>query len=513
MAAPHFFLFVLNVLVHHRPFSYTQIFPEHYIIVSLLKIMKKLNFLSYSSYSYMAVVAIVALLSFMLCGGNACIQLTISLSVAYIAALAIYMKIFSPSRLGMVVLLIVDMLMSIGVVLNVYKFTVESGGTLADPVLVNADAFRYFDQACEIYEGRPSVYRYTMPGLPLVTASLWLIFGKSIVYPLAMNVFLTLLSIIMSGRLAQILLRGYVCGISKECVASVAMMLTASISHFTGHGMLMLKEPMIYVSVLLVAIPLAHVYRYDRTTLWNIASFVVGNIMASISRPQLFFFFAVAIIMLAAYRMRNYWRILMAMTVIAASCYFAGTIVTKYTSSTHKDTVTGKGDMAANYLNNPDKRYDKYAKMIGNYYDLSMAQRLARLPISAAVQYVVPFPWNYGRDTKFGYSQAYNHFAYPWFLVGGFVLYYFIFLWLRRGSPLKLWATWVLICWIVVAYMFAGSVSRYVMPFIPLVMPLAVYVTVQLREAKMRKMFGLWFGSYAALMTIGLIICYQLQHQ
>lgn len=472
--------------------------------------MKNLNFTSYSG---IAITVVVAFLSFILMRGEVCTQLAISLSVAYVAALAIYKKGFSPSRYGIMVLFIVAIFMSIGVVLNVYKFTAECGGTLADPVLINADAFRYYDQACEIYEGRPSAYRYTMPGLPLATASLWFVFGKSIVYPLAMNVFFTLLSIILSGRLAQVLLSRYACRISDDYIASIAMLLTASVSHFTGHGMLMLKEPLIYVSVLLVAIPLAHVYKSDKLTLWNIVSFVVGNIMASVSRPQLFFFFAVAIIMLAAYRLRNYWRTLVAMMAIAASFYFAGTIVTNYTSSSHKDTMTGKGDMATNYLNNPDRRYDKYTQMIGSYYDLSVAQRLARLPISAAVQYVVPFPWNYGRDTKFGYSQAYNHFSYPWLIIGGCVLFYFVFLWLRRGSLLKLWAVWVLICWLAVAYMFAGSVSRYVMPFVPLAIPLAVYVTIQLREAKMRKVFGLWFGGYAALMTIGLIICYQLQHQ
>lgn len=473
--------------------------------------MGKLNFLLYSC---MVVAATAAILSFTLCGAVGCVQMTISLTAAYIAALAIYMKWFSPSRFGMFILLVVATLMSIGVVMNVYKFTVECGGTLADPVLINDDAFRYFDQACEIYEGRPSVYSRHILGLPLVAASLWLIFGKSIVYPLAVNVFITLLAIILAGRLAQILLRGYHArGISEKNIASLAMLFTASVSYFTGHGMLMLKEPLLYVSVLLVAIALAHVYRNDKLDIRHIVFFAAGNIIACVSRSQLFFFFALAILMFATLRLRRYWRALVAMMAIAASCYFAGTIITSYTPANHGETVTGQGDMATNYLINPDRRYDKYKQMTGNYYDLGAAQRLARLPISATVQYVVPFPWNYGRDTQFGYSQAYNHFSYPWLVVGGVVLFYFIFLWLRRGTPLKLWAAWALMCWLVVAYMFAGSVSRYVMPFVPLAVPLAVYVAIQLREAKMRRKFCLWFSCYATLMAIGLIVCYQLQHQ
>lgn len=485
------------------------------------KIYKKILFTGMTVLNYtittvkclnLAAFTIIGFLAFYFCGYEAGWQLVVSLVVAYAAAVAVYYVDGNVSKCGRYILLVAAFVMSVGVTMNVYKYTVGLGGTLTAPILINDDSLRYYTQACEIYDGQLSMYRYKIIGLPLATAALWHLFGKSIVYALAMNVFLTLVAIILTGKLTEILLRDGATRFSPKTIHSVAMILVASVCYFLGHGMLMLKEPLLYVAVLLMAIPLAHIYKNDRPTLPHTICFVVGNLAVCITRTQLYFFFVLIIAALVVARFGRSWRSLLTMMVIATACYVAGTRITHYTVLNHKEILMGEGDMKKLYLTHDDGRYNHYTGAIGDYYAKPWWQRLLHLPMSAAVQFVVPFPWNFDRDIPFGYSQIYSHIAYPWYVVGGIIIFYFLFLWYRRGVPLKLWAAWVLACWLIVAYLYAGSISRYTQPFIPLAIPLAVYVISELSAGRRRTAFIRWGSCYVILMASGLIACYYIQH-
>lgn len=447
-----------------------------------------------------------------LCDAAVELQLLLSLSTASLAAGLIYFYRFKPTAMGLYTLIFAATVMSLGVIFNVYMFSVESGGTLADPVLLNPDSYRYYNHAVEIYTGEHIVREFNVVGLPLITAALWAIFGQSIVYPLAMNVFLTLLSLMLAGRLAQILLRGYVANMTDEKVMSLAMLLTTAVCYFIGHGMLMLKEPLLYVGVLLMAICVAHFYRKERLTTMAIIGYLVGNAIIAVSRPQLSYFLFVALVLFVFVDCRKLWKKFVVLIAIAGVFYFIGMGITRVDLSLHDEIVAGGERMDSEYLNDPkDGRYDTYNKITGGYYNTPFYHRVALLPLTATVQYVVPFPWNFERDMEFGYSQIYSHIAYPWYVVGGMILFYYLFMWWRRKTPLRLWALWTLFLWVVVAYLYAGSVSRYILPFVPLMIPFAVLAISRLIDGEYRKQFAVWSICYVTVMAVGLVACYHIQ--
>ena len=116
------------------------------------------------------------------------------------------------------------------------------------------------------------------------------------------------------------------------------------------------------------------------------------------------------------------------------------------------------------------------------------------------------------RDTEFGYSQAWNHITWPWYAIGCIILFYFIWLWRKKSTPLRLWALWAAICWLIPAYLFGGSVSRYVMPFIPILVPLALVVIGELRSHRHITPFKWWATSYAVVLILALTACFFIQN-
>ena len=199
----------------------------------------------------------------------------------------------------------------------------------------------------------------------------------------------------------------------------------------------------------------------------------------------------------------------------AAVCIFACVAGGGYLSHTgtekHSNIVSGSGSMPESYLGD-DSRYDGYKSLLGDYYNRPIYQRIALLPATAAVQYAVPFPWNFKRDTEFGYSQALNHITWPWYAIGCIILFYFIWLWRKKSTPLRLWALWAAICWLIPAYLFGGSVSRYVMPFIPILVPLALVVIGELRSHRHITPFKWWATSYAVVLILALTACFFIQN-
>lgn len=448
----------------------------------------------------------VAITAFALCGAKGGLQLALALPIAAAITIAIHRRLLHGSTAGEWVLSITATVMSLGITLNTYYFTSVLGGTLDAPVLLNSDALRYFTYAENLYDGDFSAVFGDFLGIPIITAALWIVLGKSIVWALAACMALTLMAISLSGRLAAILLR------HSRPSSALAMALTAAVCHFTGQGMVLLKEPLIYLAFLLTAIPLAHFYMGNRISARLIVTFVVGCILTALVRSHALHFVTLGLFMFLP---MQFTRKRILTVAVATVCIFACVAGGGYLSHTgtekHSNIVSGSGSMPESYLGD-DSRYDGYKSLLGDYYNRPIYQRIALLPATAAVQYAVPFPWNFKRDTEFGYSQALNHIAWPWYAIGGIILFYFIWLWWRKSAPLRLWALWAAVCWLIPAYLFGGSVSRYVMPFIPTLVPLALVVIGELRSRRHITPFKWWAVSYTIVLLLALSACFFIQN-
>lgn len=450
--------------------------------------------------------AAVAITAFALCGAKGGLQLALALPIAAAITIAIHRRLLHGSTAGEWVLSITATVMSLGITLNTYYFTSVLGGTLDAPVLLNSDALRYFTYAENLYDGDFSAAFGDFLGIPIITAALWAVLGKSIVWALTACMALTLMAISLSGRLAAILLR------HSRPSSALAMALTAAVCHFTGQGMVLLKEPLIYFAFLLTAIPLAHFYMGNRISARLIVTFVVGCILTALVRSHALHFVTLGLFMFLP---MQFTRKRILTVAVATVCIFACIAGGGYLSHTgtvkHSNIVSGSGSMPEAYLGD-DSRYDGYKSLLGDYYNRPIYQRIALLPATAAVQYAVPFPWNFVRDTEFGYSQAWNHITWPWYAIGCIILFYFIWLWRKKSTPLRLWALWAAICWLIPAYLFGGSVSRYVMPFIPILVPLALVVIGELRSHRHITPFKWWATSYAVVLILALTACFFIQN-
>ena len=447
-----------------------------------------------------------AITAFALCGAKGGLQLALALPIAAAITIAIHRRLLHGSTAGEWVLSITATVMSLGITLNTYYFTSVLGGTLDAPVLLNSDALRYFTYAENLYDGDFSAAFGDFLGIPIITAALWIVLGKSIVWALAACMALTLMAISLSGRLAAILLR------HSRPSSALAMALTAAVCHFTGQGMVLLKEPLIYFAFLLTAIPLAHFYMGNRISARLIVTFVVGCILTALVRSHALHFVTLGLFMFLP---MQFTRKRILTVAVATVCIFACIAGGGYLSHTgtvkQSNLASGTGEITLVYLGD-DSRYDGYKSIFGEYFELPIARRIAILPATAAVQYAVPFPWNFVRDTEFGYSQAWNHITWPWYAIGCIILFYFIWLWRKKSTPLRLWALWAAICWLIPAYLFGGSVSRYVMPFIPILVPLALVVIGELRSHRHITPFKWWATSYAVVLILALTACFFIQN-
>ena len=188
--------------------------------------------------------------------------------------------------------------------------------------------------------------------------------------------------------------------------------------------------------------------------------------------------------------------------------YIVGLECASYGIGEHINIIQGENMADSNYLNSTRQ---PYLDIIGDYLGYSFIEKTLLLPLSAAIQYLIPFPWNFMRDVPFGYSLVYSHISYGWYLVGGIILFYYFFAIWKSSPKLIAWALWALFCYLVPAYMFAGTVSRYMLPFIPLLVPLGVYVIMKLRENKYIRSFKYWVFSYCMALSVVLCLCYYLQ--
>lgn len=455
---------------------------------------------------YQGCAAAVAITAFALCGAKGGLQLALALPIAAAITIAIHRRLLHGSTAGEWVLSITATVMSLGITLNTYYFTSVLGGTLDAPVLLNSDALRYFTYAENLYDGDFSAAFGDFLGIPIITAALWIVLGKSIVWALAACMALTLMAISLSGRLAAILLR------HSRPSSALAMALTAAVCHFTGQGMVLLKEPLIYFAFLLTAIPLAHFYMGNRISARLIVTFVVGCILTALVRSHALHFVTLGLFMFLP---MQFTRKRILTVAVATVCIFACIAGGGYLSHTgtvkQSNLASGTGEITLVYLGD-DSRYDGYKSLLGDYYNRPIYQRIAILPATAAVQYAVPFPWNFVRDTEFGYSQAWNHITWPRYAIGCIILFYFIWLWRKKSTPLRLWALWAAICWLIPAYLFGGSVSRYVMPFIPILVPLALVVIGELRSHRHITPFKWWATSYAVVLILALTACFFIQN-
>lgn len=430
-------------------------------------------------------------------------------TVAYLVPRFAYSRMSNCSTLGVAALSWAWLVLSVLGINYIARATVNVGASLSNPALWN-DAARYYNYALQIFHHQSTGNAVDpFPGLPLITVLLWKVFGIGIVPPLAMNMMLTLATIVLTGSLASSMLDGRT-SMSRRQVASLAMAMTASLFFFLSHGTQMLKEPLTYFGVMLCALSLTSLNRLNSNNLaWRpIALFALGITVVAMTRTTYSVMMLAGVLFIGVGN-RPQWRNALAMLTLGTVIYYAANELGHALSFNHYGMYFDSkksAEISQQFIIGTNQ--EPLANIVGDYFSLSLWRRALLLPLLCAVQFVIPFPWIMGDVTL---SELVPRIALPWYAIGGLTLYYLGWMSWRKNTSLGCFPLWVAFCFAVPAFIAAGSVSRYMLPFQPLMIPMAIFAAATLRERHYRKNFIIFVIAYTLLLAATLIVCYHAQ--
>ena len=439
--------------------------------------------------------------------GNA-VGVTASLAVAYAVPRVVYTRRSWSTRTGRVALALLGALMVALAVLTIWNTTTSLGLPLSHPHLESDDrgyyrwAMHYYDNSCPA----PNIAFY---GFPLFMLLSWKVLGASVVWPLAMNVMFTLLTVVVTAGLTRRLLHGKTL-FTDSRLATLGLCLTATLMYFVSQGLRVQKEAMVYLSMILVGYVLAGIKSDDSEppkVMWkDIALWTVGCVILSLGRTTFLYFVMIGLAIMALSVRSIFTRKIIVLAAITVATFVVGNYMARYSIDGHVSILKGGYQMQKQFL--ADGVQQPYIDLVGKYFYYSVWHRLAILPLACCVQFIIPFPWVYDHATVLNLLPR---MAWGWYAVGGMTLYYYFFMSWRRRTCMGAWAWWPATIFVIIAYVVAGTVSRYVLPIEPLAVPIAVFVIARLREGVNRKQFTWWAITYVVVLTVTLILCYHIQ--
>lgn len=407
---------------------------------------------------------------------------------------AIYRNSAGHSDRGEMVLMTASLLLALGIIANVYTYTTVLGGSDSAPVLINDDAHRCFNDAL-YYLGDKGIRSDASHGLfPLMMAGLFALTGVSVSAGLCVSMCATLCTLVCIGSI-------WVKVTGKRLDAWRAMACTAAVCYFIAEGTILIKDAWAIASFAIGALALTQM-AVSRRSIWLMA---LSSAMLLVSRPNMLMALGlgVAIICYAERRTpaairRSAWMLL-----LAGVCFGLSYLL----NATPKATIVL--DVASNTnISYQHARHQVYTSLIGDYHTLSPLSRLALMPFTAAVQFFIPFPWNFTRDLDFGLSLAYAHISYPWYAFGGLAIYYLLAGMRRSGMLMRALFVWGVAVWLIPCWSFGGTISRYGLMALPMLAP---GVSSVLENSTQRKSFKIFAIIFITLVAATLVVCHHFQ--
>ncbi len=463
----------------------------------------------------MLALAVMAIFSISIFELQDAISIVLSLAVAYLIPRFIYSRSHYWCRWGHWLLLTVGLLLALYVVFSIKVCTVDVGATLEEPQL-HSDSGRYYAWALAHYDGRCQAPKLPFKGLPLLMLGLWKVLGVNVAWSLAMNYLFTMLAIVMTGKVACRMLNRKFEDIEPSTIAAVAMLMVSLLGFLISQGVRIQKESGCTLGLLLVGYTLAGMAsgetltKHDRYR--DITIFVTGCLLLSLVRTNFVYFAIAGAVMMSFSNHRAQWKYGAALAVIAAVFTVTFSILFSYSFGQQYRTVDGGDAMTLAFKVGVVQQ--PYFAIIGDYYHYPEWIRMLLLPVTAGVQYVIPFPWLYDYSNASILSLL-PRFRLMWYFVGGVCLHYFLHITILhpKSDNLGMWAWWPLLLFMIIAFITGGSVSRYFLPLQPLFVVIALYVLLNVKQGNYRRSFTIWMIIYFFILVAILVMCYNAQSE
>lgn len=385
-----------------------------------------------------------------------------------------------------------------GIIININYFTFGSGGTFYCPVLENVDSLTDWSRAMNRLDGD------TLPDRPIMGTRYysyviqWMsfIFGRDIGCPLMFNALCYSLTIILFGAITYRLTK-------DKTISTITMGIGTLMCYLMVQATVLIKDVPLTMCVAGCVYIMVKWRENNHSAIWEIILFIVSAIGISFLRANFLLMLLLGTIILGIRHngidMRFIW---------IAGCEFLLFVIMHTffhfpSVATNVDIHYGTGVFVHN------QNVAAWDNMLSQDYEvMSVWKRIVWLPASIIVQFLIPFPWNFSRDMIFGPTEAVAHFGYFWYYAGAILIY-----WLfdaQKNSPItmRLSVLWGILLTVATAYMTSGRVSRYCLPYLPMLLPAVGYT---LYYYKSRKSFRIWICVFTVLLIPVLIICHHLQ--
>ncbi len=387
--------------------------------------------------------------------------------------------------------------LSIGAVINIHYYTELSGGTYYAPVLQNYDHERYWSASAWLLDGTPlpdQGYARHLPGY--AGAVLLWIFGKDVGVLIMFNILCAILSIGITGVIAGQLT-------ADRRVVNAAMICISLICYFMVQATVPIKDDIVALIMAMAALALLRISREERRLpVGPTLLFALALAMMTLYRPN---GICLLVIGAAVFSVGGRQRLDSRMLAFICICVGVWGLMQLNPGVARAEEIVNDTYGAINLKQQYTRAWDN---IVGEYASQPLWRRLATLPMSVLVQYLIPFPWNFSRDIIFGPALAVAHFGYCWYYAGALVIYYIFAMMRRSPSGLRRLVMWGVLCTFAIAFFSSGRISRYCLPLLPLLMPAAAYVLI---EARRRRSLWIWLGVFTLLLMPTLIICHHMQ--
>ncbi len=395
-------------------------------------------------------------------------------------------------------------LMAASVVNYIWSMTLRVGGTLEMPRLYS-DAAIYYQWALHHYDGRCEEPLTTFFGFPMAMLAMWKVLGVSVVWPVAMNMMLTLTAIVMGGSMAVTFTR--TTSMRSSTAATLCMALLALHFYFLSQGFVVQKEALVYVSMSLIGIALIRLAddHRPRPAAVYVALYALACVILALVRAKYINFAAFGIVLLAISRWRREWRSIVALVGVTVVAWFMGMYCsTTYSVAQQVINVTGGGDIVHS-LGADEGVQGAYFAHLDGYFHLPVWKKVLLLPVTCGTQFIIPLPW---MADSGAWTSVMPRMRLGWYLCGGLWLCYLLVLSWRRGVRLPLVTWWPVVCYVGIAYISAGTISRYILPFQPTLVAIAVYVIALVHQGTHRRPLLITFAIYLAILLSALVGAY-----
>lgn len=387
-------------------------------------------------------------------------------------------------------------------------YTLLDGYSLQEPNLMS-DGRRYYKWALHQYDGRYEDFTMIFPGFPLMMVGLWKVLGVNVVWPQALNLMFTFLSVVFTAKLTRRLLSHRVSA-SPRALVTGGMLLTSSLTYYLILGTAILKEGSIFFSIAMAAFALSSLTTSDderHHPYQDLLLFALACILMGLVRTTYLYFIALGVVIMSITHLKRNWRFTLCLLVIVGLSLFLGEQLSRYSFDRHAEIVTGGWNMQRTFVIGKSQQF--YHDVLNYYFLYSGWHKVMMLPLTMSVQFFLPLPWyNYEEPSLI---NAFSRFTYGWYLIGGTSLFYYFFISWRRNENMGVWPWWPAIAFAALAYVMAGSVARYVTPILPLFVPIAMYVLCLVYEGHRRKAFIRWWIVLALVIAVVLLLCLEIQ--